>query len=240
MTEPPGLASFPSGAVAVVVGASGGIGQAMADAIEASGRFARTVRLSRRSDPPLDLVDEATMERAASWLAGLGAPTRLIVNATGFLHGDGIMPEKALSRLTREGLERNFAINAIGPALLMKHVVPLLPREGRAVYASLTAKVGSITDNQLGGWHSYRAAKAAQNQLIRTTAIEIARQRREAVLVALHPGTVRSSLSGPFAKAGLDVRAPEIAARDLLAVIDGLTPADTGTFRSYDGSVLPW
>ena len=240
MTDPASLASFPAGAVAVVVGASGGIGGAMADAIEASGAFGRTVRLSRRSDPPLDLEDEETMARAAAWLAGLDAPVRLVVNATGFLHGDGIMPEKALSRLTPEGLERNFRVNAIGPALLMKHLLPLLPREGRSVFATLTAKVGSISDNRLGGWHSYRAAKAAHNQLLRTAAIEVARRWPEAVLVALHPGTVRSDLSEPFSKAGLDVRAPEAAARDLLHVIDGLAPSDTGSFRSYDGGALPW
>ena len=234
------LDSFPSPASAVVFGASGGIGAALADAIEGSGAFARTVRLSRRSDPPLDLTDEAGMEAAARHLASLEAPVRLMVNATGFLHGDGIMPEKALSRLTREGLERNFAINAIGPALLMRHVLPLIPREGRFVHASLTAKVGSIADNELGGWYSYRAAKAAYNQLVRTAAIEVARRRPEAVLVALHPGTVRSELSEPFAKAGLDVRDPAEAARDLLGVIDALEPSDTGTFRAYDGSVLPW
>ena len=234
------LSSFPSDGCAVVIGASGGIGAAVADLIEASTAFSRTIRLSRRSDPQLDLLDETRMERAAAHIRDVGTPPRLVFNATGFLHGDGVTPEKALSRLTREGLERNFAINAIGPALLMKHLLPLLPREGRSVYASLTAKVGSITDNGLGGWYSYRAAKAAQNQLIRTASIEVRRRAPEAVLVALHPGTVRSDLSEPFAKSGLNVMEPEASARAMLGVIDGLGPNDTGTFRSYDGTVLPW
>ena len=234
------FSSFPSDGCAVVIGASGGIGAAVADLIEASGAFSSTIRLSRRSDPPLDLLDETTMERAAAHIRDVGTPPRLVFNATGFLHGDGVMPEKALSRLTREGLERNFQINTIGPALLMKHLLPLLPREGRSVYASLTAKVGSITDNGLGGWYSYRAAKAAQNQLIRTASIEVARRAPEAVLVALHPGTVRSDLSEPFAKSGLNVMEPEASARAMLDVIDTLGPNETGTFRSYDGTVLPW
>ena len=234
------LSSFPSDGCAVVIGASGGIGAAVADLIEASTAFSRTIRLSRRSDPQLDLLDETRMERAAAHIRDVGTPPRLVFNATGFLHGDGVMPEKALSRLTPEGLERNFAINAIGPALLMKHLLPLLPREGRSVYASLTAKVGSITDNGLGGWYSYRAAKAAQNQLIRTASIEVRRRAPEAVLVALHPGTVRSDLSEPFAKSGLNVMEPETSARAMLDVIDALGPNDTGTFRSYDGTVLPW
>ena len=234
------LSGFPSPCQAIVVGASGGIGAALADAIEATGAFERTVRLSRRSDPPLDLLDEATMERAAASLREAGPPVRLVLNATGFLHGDGIMPEKALSRLTREGLERNFQINAIGAGLFMRHMLPLLPREGRSIYGALTAKVGSIADNEIGGWYAYRAAKAAHNQLIRTAAVEIARTRPEAVLVALHPGTVRSDLSEPFAKAGLNVRDPAEAARDLLGVIDGLGPKDTGTFRGYDGATIPW
>ena len=228
------------GGLAVVVGATGGLGGALADGIEGSGAFARVERLSRSSSPPLDLTDEATIAGAAEHVRAGGLVPRLVVNAAGFLHGDGVQPEKALSRLSADALQRNFAVNAIGPALLMKHWLPLLPREGRSVFATITAKVGSIADNRLGGWYSYRAAKAAHNQLLRTAAIEIARTRPEAVLVALHPGTVRSALSEPFAKSGLDVREPWEAATDLLAVIDALAADDTGSFRSYDGSALPW
>ena len=234
------LQSFPPGGLAIVIGATGGIGRALADAIEASGAFGRTLRLSRRSDPPLDLLDEASIEAAAGHAKGLELPVRLAINATGFLHGDGVEPEKALSRITPRGLQRNFALNAIGPALVLKHFVPLLPHEGRAVFAALTAKVGSIADNDLGGWYSYRASKAAHNQLVRTAAIETRRRRAEALVVALHPGTVRSGLSEPFAKSGLKVQEPEDAVSALLRTIDGLGADDTGTFHAYSGERLPW
>ena len=233
------LRSFPSGGTAVVIGASGAIGAAAADAIEASDAFARVVRLHRRSDPSLDLTEEASIERAAASLRD-GPPVRLVFSATGFLHGDGVMPEKSLRHLSMEGLERNFRLNAMGPALLLKHFATLLPREGRSVLAMVTAKVGSITDNELGGWYSYRASKSAQNQLLRTASIEIARTRPDAVLVALHPGTVASDLSEPFAKSGLTVRPPAESARAMLRVVDGLGPSDTGTFRGYDGASIPW
>ena len=233
------LSSFPADGTAVVIGASGAIGCAFADAVERSGAFARTVRLSRHSDPALDLTDEVSIERAAEAVRN-GPPIRLVLVATGFLHGDGVMPEKALRHLTPEGLERNFRLNAIGPAIVLKHFCPLLPREGRTVLAMVTAKVGSIADNELGGWYSYRASKAAQNQLLRTASIEVRRTRPEAVLVALHPGTVASDLSEPFAKSGLTVRPPAESAEAMLSVIDGLGPDDTGTFRGYDGAAIPW
>ena len=234
------LASFPQGGLAVVFGASGAIGGALAELMERSGAFARVLRLSRRSEPAFDITDETTIEAAARLIRDDGRPLRLAVNATGFLHGDGIEPEKALSRLGREGLERNFAVNAIGPALLLRHVLPLLPREGRSVFAAITAKVGSITDNGLGGWYSYRASKAAHNQLLRTASIEIARRCPEAVILALHPGTVRSGLSDPFAKSGLRLLDPDESAAALLETIDGLGPEASGSFHAYDGTALPW
>ena len=122
----------------------------------------------------------------------------------------------------------------------MKHFLPLLPREGRAVFATLSARVGSIKDNRLGGWHSYRASKAALNQIVRCAAIELARTRPDAICVALHPGTVDTGLSTGFAKAGLDVQTPEVAAERLLAVIDGLTADDSGGFRDHLGEPIPW
>ena len=163
---------------------------------------------------------------------------RCVFVATGFLHGEGIEPEKSLRRLTPEALTRNLALNTVGPALVLKHFCPLLPREGRSVLGMVTAKVGSIADNDLGGWYAYRASKAAQNQLLRTAAIEVARTRPDAVLAALHPGTVASSLSEPFAKSGLTVRPAAESAAAMLRVLDGAT--QTGTFRGYDGAVIPW
>ena len=133
-----------------------------------------------------------------------------------------------------------FQVNAIGPALVMKHFLPLLPRQGRCVAAFLSARVGSIGDNALGGWYGYRASKAALNQLVKTASIEMTRRNRQSVCVALHPGTVDTALSQPFAKTGLKVRPPEEAASDLVGVLNGVTPADTGNLLDFHGLTLPF
>jgi len=220
---------------ALIIGATGGIGRALADALEARGVHERVVRLSRRSDPAVDVCDEASIARAAEWLAEEGAALRLVIDATGFLHDERFRPERVLAGIDPDHMAKAFAINATGPALLMKHVLPLLPREGRSVFATLSARVGSIGDNRLGGWHAYRASKAALNQLVRGAAIELGRKRREAICVALHPGTVDTPLSQPFARSGLAVRSPDVAAEEILAVIDALTPADSGGFFDHKG-----
>lgn len=231
---------FPEGGLALVIGASGGIGEALLTRLQQDARFARVLGLSRHSQPALDLLNEASIAQAAAHVAGLGVPLRLLIDATGLLHGPGLQPEKSWQQLDPVKMAQAFAINAIGPALLMKHFLPMLPREGRAVFATLSAKVGSIGDNQLGGWYSYRASKAALNQLVRTAAIELRRRQPQALCVALHPGTVTTELSAPFAKTGLLVQAPDPAAARLLGVIDGLQAADSGGFFNHDGSALPW
>ena len=215
---------------AVVIGASGGIGGAMADLLEQAGHD--VLRLSRGSSPALDVTDEAGIQSAA---AATGGNLNLVFDATGFLHDDNFKPEKSLSRLDPAHLAYSFAVNAIGPALLMKHFLPLLTRTGPATFATLSARVGSISDNQLGGWYSYRAAKAALNQLVRTAAVELARRNPDAVCVALHPGTVATRLSAPFRAAGHAARPPAEAAKDLLSVIAGLTAKDSGRFFDYAG-----
>jgi NAD(P)-dependent dehydrogenase (short-subunit alcohol dehydrogenase family) len=220
---------------AVVIGATGGIGQALADAIEATGT--KVIRLGRGTTPPLDLLDEASVAAAAAH-CGLGLT--LVIDATGFLHDERFQPEKSLRQLDPAHLAHSFAVNATGPALLMKHFTPLLARDGRAVFATLSARVGSISDNRLGGWYSYRAAKAAVNQLMRTAAIELARTRRNVICVGLHPGTVNTGLSGPFAKAGLDVQTPAQSAERLLGVLARLTPEQTGLVFDHMGEVVPF
>ena len=231
---------FPEGGLALVIGASGGIGEALLTRLQQDARFARVLGLSRHSQPLLDLLNEASIAQAAAHVAGLGVPLRLLIDATGLLHGQGLQPEKSWQQLDPVMMAQAFAINAIGPALLMKHFLPLLPREGRSVFATLSAKVGSIGDNQLGGWYSYRASKAALNQLVRTAAIELRRRQPQALCVALHPGTVATNLSAPFAKTGLQVQAPGHAAARLLGAIDGLQATDSGGFFNHDGSALPW
>lgn len=237
------LSSFPEGGLAVVAGASGGIGGAFVQALTASGRFADVIGLSRAGSPPLDITDEAQVAVAAAHVAARideVGPLRLVVDATGLLSRGAMQPEKALRQLDPANMALSFAVNAIGPALLLKHLSPLFAREGKTVFATLSAKVGSIGDNALGGWISYRASKAALNQIVRTAAIEIARRWPEHVLLALHPGTVDTGLSRPFARTGLDVQTPEQSAARLLDVIDRARAADTGSFLSYSGDRLPW
>lgn len=233
------LGSFAPAGVAIVFGAGGGIGGALLDAIRASQRFEHVVAFTRSSSPAIDLLDEGSLERAATFAADLGE-LRLVIDATGFLHDDRQAPEKSWRQLDAANLARAFALNAIGPALIMKHVLPRLPRSGKAVFATLSARVGSIGDNRLGGWHSYRASKAALNQLVRTAAVELARRSPDALCLALHPGTVATALSAPFATAGLEVHDPPAAARHLLSVLDHLTADANGGFFDWRGQPVPW
>lgn len=226
------------GQIAVVIGASGGIGAGLKTALENRLGGDRVIGLSRRSEPSLDLLEEASVARAAERVAAEGRVPGLILDATGYLHGQGFMPERSWRELDPDHLLLDFRLNAVGPAILMKHFLPVLPKTGRSVFATLSARVGSITDNRLGGWHSYRASKAALNQLVRTCAIELKRRKPEAICVALHPGTVHSALSEPFAKSGLDVRSPDTAAEDLLEVITTLEAGDNGRLIDHKGERL--
>ncbi len=216
----------------LVIGASGGIGGALARALAPRGEV---IGLSRR-DHALEITDEASVARA---LGALEPPFDLILVATGALILDGQGPEKTLKAITADSLSRSFAINAIGPALVMKHALRLLPRDRPARLAVLSARVGSIGDNHLGGWYGYRAAKAGLNQLLRSAAIEAARTHPQSVLVALHPGTVETALA-PAQRAGHPAVPPDEAAANLLAVLDQLTPADTGGFFDWKGDPVPW
>tara|TARA_R110002020_G_scaffold14225_12_gene50420 strand:+ start:9247 stop:10020 length:774 start_codon:yes stop_codon:yes gene_type:complete len=233
------LQSFPSGGLAVVLGASGGIGAALHAALEQSSAFESVLRLSRRIDG-FDLTDEASIARAAATVADRQVPVRLILLATGLLHDGAQQPEKSWRQLDADNLARSFAINASGPALVAKHFLPLLPRQGKAVFAALSAKVGSIGDNQLGGWYGYRAAKAALNQLIHTAAIELARSRPEALCLTLHPGTVDTPLSAPFSGPTHPSVSPNQAAERLLGVLDRAGPGDSGRMLDHTGLPLPW
>lgn len=231
------MASLPVGYRALVVGARGGIGAALAAALQADPRCGSVVGLHRGSTPPLDLTDAPGIAAAAAALAAQGR-LHLVVNAAGLLHGPGFLPEKKLGDLDQAQLLATFQANTIGPALLLRHLSPLLDRR-RAVLAMLSAKVGSIGDNRLGGWYGYRASKAALNMLLATAAIELRRSQPQTVVVALHPGTVDTPLSAPFRGAEIG-RPPTLAAAQLLAVLDGLAPADSGAFVSWDGQRLPW
>ena len=216
----------------LVLGASGGIGGALADALRLRGEV---VGLSRRGDG-LEVTEEASV---AGRLGALEGVFDLVVVATGALVIGGVGPEKTLKAVTAEALAAQFAVNAIGPALVMKHALRLLPRDRVSRLAVLSARVGSIGDNQLGGWYGYRAAKAALNQLVHTAAVEASRTHPQSVLVALHPGTVETGLA-PAQRAGHPAVTPAKAAANLLGVLDGLGPADTGGFFDWQGQVIPW
>lgn len=219
---------------AIIIGASGGIGSALADSLESRGGVVS--RLSRATVPPIDLTSDTSIEAAATALAG-EAPFDLILIASGVLHGDGLAPEKSYRQLDGAALDRLFRVNAIGPALVARHFLPLLRPAGRAMFAALSARVGSIGDNRLGGWCGYRASKAALNQIVKTLAIELARTRPETIAVALHPGTVDTALSAPFQR-GLaegQLLTPAASAAHLLDTLDRLRPADSGGCFDWRG-----
>jgi NAD(P)-dependent dehydrogenase (short-subunit alcohol dehydrogenase family) len=227
---------------AVVIGASGGIGAALEEALRDEGAFDTVFGFarSRTGDRHLDLEDEASIAAAAAIVAKGTAPTLVIV-ATGVLHADSHGPEKTMRELDAAWLARTYAINTIGPALVAKHFLPLMTKGQRGVFAALSARVGSITDNKLGGWYGYRASKAALNMMIRTLAIEERRRNERGIVVGLHPGTVDTALSRPFQG---NVQAGHLfdagrAAVQLLDVIDGLKVPDSGRVFAWDGAEVP-
>ncbi len=231
-----------------VFGASGGIGAAFVSLLAHRDDVAEVHALARKplaTAPKVhahtfDLTDESTIAEACR---GIGAPLDLVVVATGRLvrdNGDG--PEKSWRALNADAMAEMFAINTVGPALIGKHCAALLRKDGRAVFAAISAKVGSITDNRLGGWHSYRASKAALNMMVRNFAIELARTNAAAIAVTLHPGTVDTPLSRPFQRGVLPEKlfTPAQSATNLLSVIDGLTRADSGKLIGWDGTEIPF
>lgn len=218
---------------ALIIGASGGIGQALTTHLTSN--HVDVTGVSRRTSPGFDLTDPASVEDA---LKDLG-PFDMVIVASGALEIDGAAPEKSLRQIDAKAMADQFAVNTIGPALVLRAAHRLLPRDRRAVFAVLSARVGSIGDNRLGGWISYRAAKAAVNQVVHTAAIELARTHAQSICVALHPGTVQTKFTEKYLGRHPAVP-PAEAAANLITVLDGLTPGDTGQFYDWAGKPIPW
>lgn len=235
--------------IAVVIGATGGLGAALVRGLRRDPAWSRVLALSRRppDDPPdglavgaIELTDPASIAAAAREAAALGE-VRLVIVATGLLHGPGVSPEKHWGAIDPQAMAALFAVNCTGPALVARHFLPLLPRRGRSVFAAVSARVGSIGDNRLGGWYGYRAAKAALNMTLKGLSIELARRAPEALCIGLHPGTVDTALSRPFqgGVAAGRLFSPDESAAHLLAVIAAAGPERTGSVLAWDGSVVP-
>ena len=232
--------SFAPDGSAVVIGASGGVGGALVSQLHDDPAFASVFALARSftGAARIDVTDEASIIGAAG---GLAAPLRLVIVATGALQGPGFpQPEKSYRALDPVALMESFRLNTVGPALVAKHLLPLMAPSGKTVFAALSARVGSIGDNRAGGWHAYRASKAALNMILRNLAIETGRRNPDAICIGLHPGTVDTGLSRPFQRGLPDGQlfSPETSARHLLGVIDGLTAADSGNVLAWDGQTI--
>lgn len=236
-----------------VIGASGGIGGAFVDRLANNPAVSRVYAFSRRpleARAPsvrtghIDILDEPSISEAAEGIKAEAGTLNLVIVATGILHDDqsGLQPEKSWRHLSEENLVAAYRINTVGPALVAKHFLPLMDRSGKSVFAALSARVGSIGDNRLGGWHAYRASKAGLNQILRNCAIELARKAPDALVIGLHPGTVDTGLSEPFQSGVPEGKlfTPDFAASSMLAVIDGLSAGDSGHCFAWDGEKIPF
>ncbi|MEM1173890.1 MAG: SDR family NAD(P)-dependent oxidoreductase [Pseudomonadota bacterium] len=232
--------AFSPPASAAVIGASGGIGAAILRRLNRSPDFDRVFAFSRRAGEgmsSIDITDEASVAAAA---ATIDVPLDLVFVATGILYTDSIRPEKSMRQINAESMLDVFAVNTVGPVQVAKHFLPLLRKDRKSVFAALSARVGSINDNRLGGWISYRSSKAALNMAIRTLAIEHRRSHPSSAIIGLHPGTVDTELSAPFQRGVPEGKlfTPDYSAECLLGVIDDIGPEDSGHVFAWDGKEI--
>ena len=220
-----------------MIGSSGTIGSAFVELLTNNPNCSRVVGIHRNSAPPIDYENPSSIETCAAAIKSEG-PFHLIINTVGVLHSHEWMPEKKLDDLNADQLIELMKINSIGPALTIRHFSQLLDPQ-QSIMVTLSAKVGSIEDNRLGGWYSYRASKAALNMIIKTASIELARTKPNTVMIAMHPGTVNSRLSKPFRGEQIG-RPASIAAAEMFQVIENLELNDSGSFLTYSGEKLPW
>jgi len=225
--------------IAVVIGNSGSIGSAIEKELSDQG-FKNIIGFNRSSNPRLDLLNEETIAQSAQFTKDQNTPVSLVFDATGLLHDDNNMPEKTYKNIDQIFMRKNFEINVMGPALIMKYFLPLLDKEEKSIFASISAKVGSISDNRYGGWYSYRASKAALNQMIKTASIEMKMKNQKAICLAIHPGTVESKLSKPFQKNDLTIQSPQESARHIFQILSNSQVEDTGCLINWDGKKIAW
>ncbi|MEM1033141.1 MAG: SDR family NAD(P)-dependent oxidoreductase [Myxococcota bacterium] len=236
---------------ALVIGGLRGLGRAFSTLLSERGHRvfatsrtpdAASIDLPRVDPLRVDVTDEESIVSAVTAVGREVERLHLVINVAGVLHEGDLSPEKKLEDVQPARMTRSFAVNALGPLLVAKHVVPLLRHDERAVLANLSARVGSVGDNRLGGWYGYRASKAAQNMFTKNLSIELGRRARNVIVVALHPGTVDTDLSKPFQR---NVRpgklfTPRHSADKLLEVIASLGPDDSGGYFDYARTPIPW
>ena len=239
------LSNFGSDLQVAVIGASGGIGRAFVEQLQAQNNVSEIHAFSRSNvafnndkvtPHTIDIVSESSIKQAVDELDA-GLLFDVIIVAVGLLHDDTLFPEKSIRDVSLENFQRIFAVNSFGPMLLAKHFLPRLVKDSKSVFACLSARVGSISDNHLGGWYAYRASKAALNMIIKNTAIEMSRRYKQSCIIGLHPGTVDTALSQPFKKNVSDQKlfTPEYSSECLLKVINNTTPNQSGTVIAWDG-----
>ena len=226
---------FNSNCRALIIGSTGSIGRALVTTLKEKIGVDNVETISRFNDG-FDFLKPETIALIAEKQSG---EFQLILDATGALEINGARPEKTFKSVDYTNMINHFMINAIGPALIIKHFMNFLPRTGKSVFVTLSARVGSIGDNKLGGWVSYRSSKAALNQIVKTAAIELTRTNPHSVCIAMHPGTVKSKLTERYLTGHPHIE-PELAVRNILQVIEKKSAKDSGGFYDYRGDIIPW
>ena len=233
---------------AIIFGASGGIGSALLSNLRKNKQFSTIYAITRKpmnfegdkiSNQTCDLEDETSIQELVASLPTMD----LAIIATGILAGDnGLMPEKNMQQINGDNLQKIFQINTVLPSLIAKHLLPRMTKDNKSIFAVLSARVGSITDNRQGGWYAYRTSKAALNMMMRNFSIEMARKNKQLVISMLQPGTVATTLAAPFSKnvPADHIFSPDYSANCLLTVLDSLTASDTGKFYDWAGKEIPW
>ncbi len=225
--------------IAVVVGSNGGIGKSIYDELCKDNKYDKVLGFHKKSQPAIDVCDENSVIEVADFLLKNKFKISFLINAVGYLHDDNFSPEKKVVDINKNYIEKSFAINTFSTALLLKHFTSIMVKEKRSLFVALSARVGSIEDNFLGGWYSYRASKAALNQIMKTVAIEFKRKKSKIIFLSLHPGTVDTKLSKPFSNKK-KLFSPSFASVKIIETLNRVTLDSSGSLIDYDGKRIPF